>query len=336
MLNPIDLSGVVIDRPVLLAPMAGVTDLPFRRQAQRFGASYVVSEMVASDQLAQARRDVVRRAAGAGVIAPLVIQLAGREPRWMEIGAKLAEDAGASVIDINMGCPAKAVTTGQSGSALMREPELALRLIEATVKATRLPVTLKMRLGWDNAALNAPQIAQRAEAVGIRMVTVHGRTRCQFYKGAADWSAVRATVEAVRIPVIVNGDIATAEHARIALAASGAAGVMIGRASQGKPWLVAQIADELQHGRIARSPSIAAIRDSLLELHQDSLCLYGVSLGQRVARKHIAWGLSAALSYLNADQLSAARQRLVTEDDPERLRQAMYEIFQDPAEARAA
>jgi tRNA-dihydrouridine synthase B len=336
MLNPIDLGGVVIARPVLLAPMAGVTDLPFRRQAQRFGAPYVVSEMVASDQLAQARPDVVRRAAGAGLISPLVIQLAGREPHWMARGAQLAEDAGADVIDINMGCPAKAVTTGLSGSALMREPDLALRLIEATVKATARPVTLKMRLGWDEMTANAPDIARRAEAAGVRMITVHGRTRCQFYKGVADWAAVRATSDAVKIPVIVNGDICSAVDARAALAASGAAGVMIGRAAQGQPWLIAQIADQLIHAGATGAPPIALVRESLLELHQDSLELYGVSLGQKVARKHMAWGLAASVPWLTGEQLTQARRRLVTEDDPSRLRSAIIDIFSEPPQARAA
>ncbi|MEZ5996986.1 MAG: tRNA-dihydrouridine synthase family protein [Hyphomonadaceae bacterium] len=221
---------------VSLAPMAGVTDIPFRRQVKAFGGAYCVSEMVASDQLALQRIDMVRRAAGAGVISPLVIQLAGREPRWMAEGARLAEAAGADVIDINMGCPAKSVTSGLCGSALMRDPDAALRLIEATVGATTLPVTLKMRLGWDVASMNAPGIARSAEAAGVKMIVVHGRTRNQFFAGCADWAAIAPVVDAVSIPVIANGDIGSASDARRALSLSGAAGVMIGRAAQGRPW----------------------------------------------------------------------------------------------------
>ena len=204
---------------------------------------------------------MVRRAAGAGLISPLVIQLAGREPRWMAEGARLAEAAGADVIDINMGCPAKSVTSGLCGSALMRDPALALRLIEATVGATALPVTLKMRLGWDQASLNAPDIARSAQAAGVRMLTIHGRTRNQFFTGVADWAAIAAVVDAVTIPVIANGDIANADDARRALSLSGAAGVMIGRAAQGRPWLPGAIEHALKHGgEVTRAAAGAAAR----------------------------------------------------------------------------
>ncbi|HRK64187.1 MAG TPA: tRNA-dihydrouridine synthase family protein, partial [Terricaulis sp.] len=212
---------------VALAPMAGVTDIPFRRQVKAFGGAYCVSEMVASEQLSRARVDMVRRAAGAGVITPLVVQIAGRDAHWMAEGARLAEAAGADVIDINMGCPSKSVTSGLCGSALMRDPAMALSLIEATIAATKLPVTLKMRLGWDHANLNGPEIARGAEAAGVHMITVHGRTRNQFYTGRADWAAIARVVDAVDIPVIANGDIGSAADARRALAQSGAAGVMV-------------------------------------------------------------------------------------------------------------
>jgi nifR3 family TIM-barrel protein len=316
---------------VSLAPMAGVTDIPFRRQVKAFGGAYCVSEMVASDQLARQRVDMVRRAAGAGVISPLVIQLAGREPHWMAEGARLAEQAGADVIDINMGCPAKSVTSGLCGSALMREPDQALRLIEATVAATRLPVTLKMRLGWDEASLNAADIARRAEAAGVRILTIHGRTRQQFFRGNADWPAIAAVVRAVSIPVIANGDISSAAGARRALELSGAAGVMIGRAAQGKPWLPGAIERALRYGGEAAPPSPARLLQSLLALYDDALAFYDVGLGVRIARKHIAWTIDANFGEAARD----TRKHICTLEEPRRVREALIALFESD-EARVA
>jgi len=312
--------------------MAGVTDIPFRRQVKAFGGRYCVSEMVASEQLARDRLDMVRRAAGAGAITPLVIQLAGREAHWMAEGARIAEDAGADVIDINMGCPSKSVTSGLCGSALMRDPDTALRLIEATVRATTRPVTLKMRLGWDHANLNAPDLARRAEASGVRMLTVHGRTRCQFYTGQADWAAIAPVVDAVAIPVIANGDIASAADARRALQLSGAAGVMIGRAAQGKPWLPGAIERALMHGGEVVPPPRRRLLASLLALYDDTLDFYPQALGVRIARKHIAWTIDAAIG----PDARARRKQICTLTDPKRVREELIALFaQAPAHAAA-
>jgi nifR3 family TIM-barrel protein len=316
---------------VSLAPMAGVTDIAFRRQVKAFGGGYCVSEMVASEQLARARIDMVRRAAGVGVIKPLVVQLAGRDPHWMAQGARLAEQAGADVVDINMGCPAKSVTSGLCGAALMREPDQALRLIEATVAATALPVTLKLRLGWDQLSLNAAHIALRAQAAGVRMLTVHGRTRQQFFRGLADWAAIAPVVQAVKIPVIANGDIACAEDARRALKLSGAAGVMIGRAAQGKPWLVGAIERALRHGGEVEPPPRAMLLQSLLTLYDDALAFYDVGLGLRVARKHIAWTIDANFGQAARE----ARKHICTLEDPALVRAALIALFEDD-EMRAA
>jgi nifR3 family TIM-barrel protein len=312
--------------------MAGVTDIPFRRQVKAFGGRYCVSEMVASEQLARSRTDMVRRAAGVGVISPLVVQLAGREARWMADGARLAEDAGADVIDINMGCPSKSVTSGLCGSALMREPDRALGLIEATVAATTLPVTLKMRLGWDHQSLNAAEIAKRAESAGAAMIVVHGRTRNQFYKGRADWAAIAAVVNAVQIPVIANGDIASATDARRALALSGAAGVMIGRAAQGKPWLPGAIEHALRHGGEVTAPPRAMLLRSLLTLYDDALAFYDEGLGLRLARKHIAWTIDAVFG----EAARARRKEVCMLDDPARVRDEVRVLFTSHAAAIAA
>jgi tRNA-dihydrouridine synthase B len=317
---------------VLLAPMSGVTDLPFRRLAHGLGAGLVVSEMVASEDLVRQRAPVLRRAAGHD-LKPFVIQLAGREERWMAEGARIAEALGADIIDINMGCPAREVTGKLSGSALMRDLDHALSLISAVVRAVGIPVSLKMRLGWDQTSRNAPELARRAEAEGIALITVHGRTRCQFFKGRADWVAVREVCEGVKIPVVVNGDIEGPQEAGEALQTSGAAGVMVGRGAYGAPWLPARIAQFLSSGRDPGAPALGQQARIAHEHIEAMLLHYGTSLGLRNARKHIGWYLEK--SGRAADVVKAWRRRLCTDESAPRVLHGLA-VFYDQAEEAAA
>jgi len=301
------LADTALAPPVFLAPMAGITDLPFRRLVARFGAGLVVSEMVASGEMLTQRPSVRAKARvdlglGEGLTA---VQLAGREAAPMAEAARMLQGMGAAIIDINMGCPAKKVTGGLSGAALMRAPDHALRLIEAVVGAVDVPVTLKMRLGWDDASLNAADIARRAEAAGVAMITIHGRTRMQFYTGTADWAAIAAIKAAVSVPVVANGDIVDAASARAALAASGADAVMVGRGAQGRPWALAQIAAELRGAPPLPTPEGCALSDLVSEHYEAMLSFYGGEVGRRLARKHLGWYALAAGAPLRGELLRA-------------------------------
>ncbi|OYX87756.1 MAG: tRNA dihydrouridine synthase DusB [Azorhizobium sp. 35-67-5] len=322
---------------VLLAPMAGITDAPVRRMAVRHGAGLVVSEMLASEALLSGHQEMALRAERAG--APLhAVQLAGNDPHWMAEAARMAEASGADIIDINMGCPAKRVTTGLAGSALLRDLPLAARILEAVRAAVRLPLTVKTRLGWDDGSPVAPELARIAERTGFSLVTIHGRTRCQFYTGTADWGAIRAVKEAVAIPVVANGDVTRCEHAPAMLAASGADGVMIGRGAQGRPWFPGAVARFLETGRVPAPPALDTQRDILLELYEGWLSLYGREAGVRQARKHVGWALEVAGAQAGHDAawLKQARAGLLTRDTAEAVQAGIRETFDTLAWRAAA
>ncbi len=321
------IGDIEIPGNVLIAPMTGVTDLPFRRAASRLGAAYVATEMVACADLAKGRPDVVRRAAVGAELNLMVVQLVGREAAWIAAGAKLAEAAGADIIDLNMGCPAKEVTGFLAGSALMRDLEHAESLIRAAVDATRCPVTLKMRLGWDDASKNASELAYRAERAGVKAVTVHGRTRQQFYNGAADWSAVAVVKAATKLPVIVNGDIVDTASARSALAQSGADAVMIGRGIYGRPWLARDIQHELANGQAQPEPDADLRLSIVLDHFRDSLAFYGDVSGLKVFRKHLGWYIERAPWPVSAEERRAAKSRLCRLDGPAAVEAGLIDLW---------
>jgi len=326
----IEIGPIRLDDPVILAPMSGVTDMPFRRLVKRFGAGLVVSEMIASEAMIRENRRSLQMAQNSAEEQPMAVQLAGCEPAVMAEAAKLNEDRGAAIIDINMGCPVKKVVNGYAGSALMREIDKATRIIEATVKAVKLPVTLKMRTGWDDHSRNAPELARIAEQAGVRMISVHGRTRCQLYNGSADWRFIREVKAAVSIPVVANGDINTIADVGTCLEQSGADGVMIGRGSYGRPWFLRQVGDYLKTGTASAEPSLAAQRRILLEHLDAMLSHYGSAVGGKIARKHIAWyskGLPGSAEFRAA--VNAA-------DAPAAVRALIDDFYQPQLERHAA
>ena len=321
LIKPITVGPVTIDAPVILAPMTGVTDLPFRKIVKRYGAGLTVSEMIASQAMIRETRQSLQKATWDPSEEPVSLQLAGCAPFEMGEAAKLNEQRGAAIIDINMGCPVKKVVNGEAGSALMRDLPLAASIIEATVKAVKLPVTLKMRMGWDHGALNAPELARIAEELGVHMITVHGRTRNQMYKGSADWAFVAQVKQATRLPVIVNGDICSLDDARTALAQSGADGVMVGRGAYGKPWLLGQVMSDLAGKGHRPAPSLGEQLGIILEQYEMMQSLYGIQTGVNLARKHIGWytkGLTGSAEF---------RNKVNTQDDPKVVVRMLQEFY---------
>jgi tRNA-dihydrouridine synthase B len=322
------IGNIAVRNRVLLAPMSGITDAPFRRVVSQLGAGLVISEMTASDALIDGNRNAVLRIEGQGT-GTHVVQLAGCEPHWMAEGARIAQDAGAQIIDINMGCPARHVANRQSGSALMRDLDHALTLIEATVGAVGVPVTLKMRLGWDDRSINAPELARRAQDAGVKLITVHGRTRCQFYTGTADWDAVRAVKDSISIPLVVNGDIRNFADADTALRMSGADAVMVGRAAQGRPWLPGQIAHYLQTGRKESAPPLAQQFTLIAAMYDELLAHHGLRIGLKHARKHLGWALDAAAATTGTaiETLKRWRSSVLTSETPAQARTRLAEAY---------
>ena len=327
--KPISIGPVRIEAPVILAPMTAVTDLPFRRIVKRYGAGLTVSEMIASQAMVRETRQSLQKAMWDPDEEPVSMQLAGCEPQVMAEAAKLNEQRGAAIIDINMGCPVKKVVNGEAGSALMRDLKLAGSIIDATVKAVSVPVTLKMRMGWNHDSLNAPELARIAEDLGVKMITVHGRTRCQMYKGEANWAFIRKVKDAVSIPVIANGDICSIEDAREALRQSGADGVMIGRGAYGRPWLLAQVMADLVGGGHRPDPSLDEQLDVMLEQYEAMLDLYGTHTGVNLARKHIGW-------YTKGLPGSAELRNQVNQQDDPAVVIRMLRDFYSPWLARTA
>jgi len=328
-LAPINIGPVRIETPVILAPMTGVTDLPFRRIVKRYGAGLTVSEMIASEAMVRETRQSLQKSLWDVAEEPVSLQLAGCEPQVMAEAAKLNEQRGAAIIDINMGCPVKKVVNGDAGSALMRDLPLAAKLIEATVKAVKVPVTLKTRMGWNHDSLNAPELARIAQDIGVQMITIHGRTRCQLYKGEADWAFVRNVKDAVSIPVIVNGDICSVGESREALRQSGADGVMIGRGAYGRPWLIAQVMAELGGRGHKPEPSLDEQLETMLEQYDEMLRLYGTHTGVNLARKHIGW-------YTKGLPGSAELRNTVNQQDDPAIVVGMLQEFYSPWLRRTA
>lgn len=328
------IGNVAISGRVLNAPMTGVSDLPFRRAATKCGSAYVATEMVACELFAQGRPDMVRRAAVGDGLPLMIVQLVGREAHWIAEGAAMAEAAGAHIVDLNMGCPAKEVSGKLSGAALMRDPGHAKRLIDAAVNATSLPVTLKMRLGWDDENRNAPELAQLAEQAGVKAITVHGRTRRQLYNGAADWRAVAEVKAATSLPVIVNGDVTDARSAREALLQSGADAIMIGRGAYGRPWIAAAIDAALASDGEISEPPAAARLGIALDHFRDSLRFYGDTLGLKVFRKHLGWYVLNAPRRITEEVRRGAKSRLCRMTNPHEIEAGLIELWSGAVEGR--